>query len=112
MGKCQRFLNLEIMGAARLPCIPNLNSVAGYPRRMQAAQLPMLSFEQRSDASVYGKSISQQAFCAGFLRGGIDSCQGDSGGPYACQVDGQCCSLPRNRSWYELTLYDHVGPLP
>lgn len=56
---------------------------------MQVAQIPLLARDKCAHPSVYGKLLAKSAFCAGFLRGGIDSCQGDSGGPYACEMEGK-----------------------
>lgn len=55
---------------------------------MQAAEIPILSRDKCEHQNVYGTLMGKTAFCAGFLRGGIDSCQGDSGGPFVCQLNG------------------------
>lgn len=72
-------------------------ALSEYPHRMQAASLPILSREKCAHPSVYGKILSDTAFCAGFLRGGIDSCQGDSGGPFACDMNGTCIVVSAKR---------------
>ncbi|XP_052433965.1 trypsin [Carassius gibelio] len=54
----------------------------GNPSVLQCLELPVLSKEQCVGA--YDRRITENMFCAGFMKGGKDSCQGDSGGPLVC----------------------------
>ncbi|RXN23722.1 myofibril-bound serine ase [Labeo rohita] len=54
---------------------------AGPASVLQCLDLPVLSKKQCTDAY---RSITENMFCAGFMKGGKDSCQGDSGGPVVC----------------------------
>lgn len=60
----------------------------GYARRLRAATAPILPIEECKAPYVYGEALSQGMFCAGDLKGGVDSCQGDSGGPFVCPSQG------------------------
>ncbi|KRY35750.1 Neurotrypsin [Trichinella spiralis] len=59
------------------------------PRRLQAAEVPIMNPDTCTDPLVYGNLLSERAFCAGYLQGHVDSCKGDSGGPFACLSDGK-----------------------
>ncbi|KRX65325.1 Neurotrypsin [Trichinella sp. T9] len=59
------------------------------PRRLQAAEVPIMNPDTCTDPLVYGNLLSKRAFCAGYLQGHVDSCKGDSGGPFACLSDGK-----------------------
>ncbi|KAI6181044.1 Neurotrypsin [Aphelenchoides besseyi] len=59
-----------------------------YPRKLQAAAMPILETEVCRNASKVYSAVSRTSFCAGYLSGGVDACQGDSGGPFACEFDG------------------------
>ncbi|KAL1235622.1 Neurotrypsin [Trichinella pseudospiralis] len=59
------------------------------PRRLQAAEVPIMNPDTCRDPLVYGNLLSERAFCAGYLQGHVDSCKGDSGGPFACLSDGK-----------------------
>uniref|UniRef100_A0A914Z190 Neurotrypsin n=1 Tax=Panagrolaimus superbus TaxID=310955 RepID=A0A914Z190_9BILA len=61
-------------GTFGLPSIPKLQSIS----------LPILNRESCLQMSSLYAAMSQTAFCAGYLSGGIDACQGDSGGSFAC----------------------------
>uniref|UniRef100_A0AAY4AVN5 trypsin n=1 Tax=Denticeps clupeoides TaxID=299321 RepID=A0AAY4AVN5_9TELE len=52
------------------------------------AEVLLISQEQCSSKKVYSNLLDDGMFCAGYLKGGVDSCQGDSGGPLTCQKDG------------------------
>ncbi|XP_063046936.1 hyaluronan-binding protein 2-like isoform X2 [Engraulis encrasicolus] len=78
-------------------CLPNATfpdgtecSIAGWgatedsdygSSQLMDADVLLISQDKCSDASVYGRIVDDNMFCAGYLQGGIDSCQGDSGGP-------------------------------
>ncbi|XP_014665562.1 PREDICTED: neurotrypsin-like [Priapulus caudatus] len=64
------------------------NSRSYYPRKLQAATLPLISHADCSHYNVYGRKITDDMFCAGYLEGGVDTCKGDSGGPIVCDIGG------------------------
>ncbi|KRZ28512.1 Neurotrypsin, partial [Trichinella pseudospiralis] len=82
-------------------CLPNADAaypagmkcvISGWgknPRRLQAAEVPIMNPDTCRDPLVYGNLLSERAFCAGYLQGHVDSCKGDSGGPFACLSDGK-----------------------
>ncbi|XP_067277926.1 hyaluronan-binding protein 2-like [Pseudorasbora parva] len=49
------------------------------------AQVLLISKEACSGNKVYAALLDDGMFCAGYLKGGVDSCQGDSGGPLTCE---------------------------
>ncbi|KAM6951087.1 hyaluronan-binding protein 2-like [Aplochiton taeniatus] len=60
---------------------------AGTNRLLDARVL--LISKHRCEAShVYGNILDESMFCAGNLKGGVDTCQGDSGGPLVCEQNG------------------------
>ncbi|KAK6028799.1 trypsin, partial [Ostertagia ostertagi] len=70
-----------------------------YPKRLQAAVVPIIDRAECMNSSRIYTSMSRSAFCAGYLEGGVDSCQGDSGGPLACQEDNEPYVLAGVISW-------------
>ncbi|KAL3051502.1 hypothetical protein OYC64_001698 [Pagothenia borchgrevinki] len=52
------------------------------------ARVLLISQEKCKAPHVYGNSLDDSMFCAGNMRGGVDSCQGDSGDPLVCERDG------------------------
>ena len=55
-----------------------------YAYSLQEATIPLIAPKKCARESEYGE-IKPSMFCAGYMKGGIDSCQGDSGGPLVCQ---------------------------
>lgn len=62
------------------------SAVAGSPNKLKYAEVPII--DRNICRNVY-KRLTPSMFCAGYLKGGIDSCQGDSGGPLVCKVGGK-----------------------
>ncbi|KAG1947546.1 trypsin-like [Pimephales promelas] len=56
-----------------------------FPSTLQCLNLPVLSRAQCEGA--YGLIITENMFCAGFMKGGKDACQGDSGSPLVCNKE-------------------------
>lgn len=55
---------------------------------LRAAELPILSDEVCKQKHVYGASLTEGMFCAGYMDESIDACDGDSGGPLICHDEG------------------------
>ncbi|XP_054086294.1 uncharacterized protein LOC105212916 isoform X2 [Zeugodacus cucurbitae] len=51
---------------------------------LRAAELPILSDEVCKQKHVYGSSLTEGMFCAGYMDESVDACDGDSGGPLIC----------------------------
>ncbi|XP_052006463.1 hyaluronan-binding protein 2-like isoform X2 [Xyrauchen texanus] len=49
------------------------------------AQVLLISQEACSSNKAYAALLDDGMFCAGYLKGGVDSCQGDSGGALTCE---------------------------
>uniref|UniRef100_A0A8C0JDD9 Peptidase S1 domain-containing protein n=1 Tax=Chelonoidis abingdonii TaxID=106734 RepID=A0A8C0JDD9_CHEAB len=80
------------------PCI--VSGWGLFPSVLRCADIHSVS--QASCQTAYRGIITENMFCAGTERGGIDSCQGDSGGPLVCngQLQGvvswgmSVCAMP------------------
>lgn len=64
-----------------------LFAVIGSPNIMKYAEVPII--ERSTCRNLYKGALTPSMFCAGYLKGGIDTCQGDSGGPLVCKVRGK-----------------------
>ncbi|KAG6795864.1 soluble guanylate cyclase 89Db-like isoform X1 [Apis mellifera caucasica] len=49
--------------------------------KLRIVNLPILSKEECDQAGYYKHMITENMFCAGYLKGEFDACFGDSGGP-------------------------------
>ena len=72
---------------------------SNYPDILQEARVPLLSRSICAGHRVYGRKLSDNMLCAGYLEGGIDSCDGDSGGPLVCQNSDDVWKLVGVTSW-------------
>lgn len=52
---------------------------------LKDAMVPLIGREQCLQKSGYGRTLTSNMMCAGYIEGGTDTCQGDSGGPLVCQ---------------------------
>lgn len=60
------------------------SGVSTPSNNLRVAQIPVISDEVCKLPHVYGSSVTEGMFCAGFLEEGVDACEGDSGGPFVC----------------------------
>nr|XP_022319040.1 uncharacterized protein LOC111121867 isoform X2 [Crassostrea virginica] len=59
----------------------------GSPNIMKYAEVPIIN--RRTCHNLYPNALTSSMFCAGYVKGGVDTCQGDSGGPLVCKVNGK-----------------------
>ena len=62
--------------------------LSASPAIMQAAFVPIVDRQTCNSAEAYSGRVTENMFCAGFMKGGVDTCQGDSGGPLVCSLNG------------------------
>nr|XP_002120693.2 neurotrypsin-like isoform X2 [Ciona intestinalis]XP_018673362.1 neurotrypsin-like isoform X1 [Ciona intestinalis] len=98
----------------------SFESATPYTRLLKEATIPLISRRDCLAQSVYGTRLSTNMFCAGYIRGGVDTCQGDSGGPLLCQANdglyyvwgvvswGNGCAQPRSPGVYT-NVANYVG---
>ncbi|XP_055845974.1 uncharacterized protein LOC129911960 [Episyrphus balteatus] len=60
------------------------SGVSTPSNNLRVAEIPVISDEICKLPHVYGSSVTEGMFCAGFLEEGVDACEGDSGGPFVC----------------------------
>ncbi|KAJ8386571.1 hypothetical protein AAFF_G00168970 [Aldrovandia affinis] len=59
-----------------------------FSRKLLDAKVLLISQQRCSTEPSYGNRLDDSMFCAGNMKGGVDTCQGDSGGPLVCQQNG------------------------
>uniref|UniRef100_UPI00398E4B37 transmembrane protease serine 9 n=1 Tax=Pristiophorus japonicus TaxID=55135 RepID=UPI00398E4B37 len=64
---------------------------------LKKAEVDLIS--DRLCQKLYGYQISPRMFCAGKVKGGVDTCQGDSGGPLVCRESSGKWFLVGITSW-------------
>uniref|UniRef100_A0A8B9RBM9 trypsin n=2 Tax=Astyanax mexicanus TaxID=7994 RepID=A0A8B9RBM9_ASTMX len=98
-GQCAR--ETRFVKAACLPTGPIPDgtecTISGYgvtehaeegSKQLLEAKVLLISQKQCMAPHVHGDVMDNGMFCAGHMKGGVDSCQGDSGGPLVCKQNG------------------------
>uniref|UniRef100_A0A3B1ITM5 trypsin n=1 Tax=Astyanax mexicanus TaxID=7994 RepID=A0A3B1ITM5_ASTMX len=98
-GQCAR--ETKFVKAACLPTGPIPDgtecTISGYgvtehdeegSKQLLEAKVLLISQKQCMAPHVHGDVMDNGMFCAGHMKGGVDSCQGDSGGPLVCKQNG------------------------
>lgn len=79
---------------ANTNCRGTLAAQGRRPDSLRKVDVPVIG---RNDCrEFYGRDVTANMFCAGFVEGGKDSCQGDSGGPL---IDANTRTLMGVVSW-------------